>query len=146
MKVSRDNSAGGLVIYQNGKIIFRQAMRSGPAGHASAKFEGARPVPDITEKVATIFLSPQLASARLLQRIEPLYPESALELRIQGEVELEALVGKDGSVEQLKLISGDPQLASAAADAVRRWRFRPYQSDGRDVEFSTRLTVNFRLH
>ena len=145
VKVSHDNSAGGLVIYQNGKIIFRQAMRAGPAGHASAKFEGVRPA-DVTEKVATIFLAPQMASARLLQRIEPLYPESALERRIQGEVELEALVGKDGSVEQLKLISGDPQLASAAADAVRRWRFRPYQSDGRDVEFSTRLTVNFRLH
>jgi protein TonB len=73
------------------------------------------------------------------------YPEPALEQRIQGEVELEALVGKDGFVEQLKLVSGDAQLAAAAADAVRRWRFRPYQSDGQAVEFSTHVSVDFRL-
>ena len=60
-------------------------------------------------------------------------------------MELEALVGKDGSVQQLKLVSGDPQLAAAAADAIRQWRFRPYQSDGQVVEFSTDVSVDFRL-
>lgn len=143
---SREETVGGLVVYQNGKVIFRQDPRSGPPGRASAKFGAARPGIDTTEKVAAVFLAPQMASGRLLQRIEPVYPESALQLHIQGEVELEALVGKDGSVEQLKLVSGDSQLAAAAADAVRQWRFRPYQSDGKDVEFSTRLTVEFRLH
>ena len=143
---SRAETVGGLVVYQDGKVIFRQNPRSGPPGRASAKFGTARPDSDTTERVAAIFLAPQMASGRLLQRIEPVYPESALQLHIQGEVELEALVGKDGSVEQLKLVSGDSQLAAAAADAVRQWRFRPYQSDGKDVEFSTRLTVEFRLH
>jgi TonB family protein len=142
----REETVGGLVVYQNGKAIFRQNPRSGSPGRASAKFGTARPDIDTTEKVAAVFLAPQMASGRLLQRIEPVYPESALQLHIQGEVELEALVGKDGSVEQLKLVSGDSQLAAAAADAVRQWRFRPYQSDGKDVEFSTRLTVEFRLH
>jgi protein TonB len=141
-----DDTAGDLVVYQNGKIIFRQAAPSGSPGSASANFRGTQPAPDTAEKVAAVFLSPQMASARLLQRIEPVYPESALRMHIQGEVELEALVGKDGSVEQLKLVSGDSQLAAASADAVRQWRFRPYQSDGKDVEFSTRLTVDFRLH
>ena len=145
-KSNRDETVGGLVVYQNGKVIFRQTARSGPPGRASANFRAAQPDPETTEKVAAVFLSPQMASARLLQRIEPVYPESALQLHIQGEVELEALVGKDGSVQQLKLVSGDSQLAAAAADAVRQWRFQPYQSDGQDVEFSTRLTVEFRLH
>jgi len=52
---------------------------------------------------------------------------------------------KDGTVQVLRLISGDTQLAQAAADAVRQWRFRPYRSDGRSEPFSTRLTVSFRL-
>ena len=86
-----------------------------------------------------------MASSRLIQRIEPVYPDAALQLHIQGEVELEALVGKDGSIEQLKLVSGDSLLARAAADAVRQWKFRPYQSDGQSVEFSTRMSVDFRL-
>ena len=138
----RDDSSGGLVIYQNGKVIFRQSPRSWPAGQPSAQLKtDAQPA----EKVATVFLSPLMASARLIQRIEPVYPEAALQTHVQGEVELEALVGKDGSVQQLKLLSGDPELAAAAADAIRHWRFRPYQSDGQFVEFSTRLSVDFRL-
>jgi protein TonB len=87
-----------------------------------------------------------MAGARLIQRVEPVYPDRALQLRIQGQVELEALVGKDGSIEQLKLVSGDELLAAAAADAVRQWHFKPYESDGQAVEFSTRLNVDFRLH
>jgi TonB family protein len=145
-KSNQEETSGGLVVYQNGKVIFRQSPPSGSRGHASANFRAVEPGPDMTERVAAVFLSPQMASTRLLQRIEPLYPESALQLQIQGEVELEALVGKDGSVEQLKLISGDSTLAAAAADAIRQWRFRPYQSAGQAVEFSTRLTVEFRLH
>jgi TonB family protein len=134
---------GGLVIYQNGKAIFRQTPPVGPSGSASASFRAAEPDP--TEKVAAVFLSPQMASSRLIQRIEPVYPDAALQMHIQGEVELEALVGKDGSIEQLKLVSGDSLLAQAAADAVRQWKFRPYQSDGQFVEFSTRMSVDFRL-
>ncbi len=141
---SRTQAApGGLVIYQNGKAIFRQIPATGPSGSASASFRAGQPDP--TEKVAAVFLSPQMASSRLIQRIEPVYPDAALQLHIQGEVELEALVGKDGSIEQLKLVSGDSLLARAAADAVRQWKFRPYQSDGQSVEFSTRMSVDFRL-
>jgi TonB family protein len=142
-KPSRSEAAGGLVVYQDGKVIFRQDSRPGPVGKASVNFQTASPQP--AEKVATIFLSPEMASARLLQRIEPIYPESALELHIQGEVELDAIVGKDGSVQQLTLVSGDSLLAAAAADAVRQWRFRPYVSEGHAVDFTTRVTVVFRL-
>jgi TonB family protein len=144
-KSNPDEASGGLVVYQNGKVIFRQTPRAWPGGRASAELKAPQPDPEATEKVAAVFLSPQMASGRLIQRIEPVYPEPALEQRIQGEVELEALVGKDGFVEQLKLVSGDAQLAAAAADAVRRWRFRPYQSDGQAVEFSTHVSVDFRL-
>jgi protein TonB len=60
-------------------------------------------------------------------------------------VVLEALVGKDGTVEKLSTMSGDPQLAAAATDAVRQWRFKPFISNGLAEEFQTRITVSFRL-
>lgn len=143
-KAKQDDASGGLVVYQNGKVIFRQTARPWSASQSSAGVR-TQPGSDLAERTATVFLSPQIASARLIYRIEPVYPESALQTHIQGQVELEALVGKDGSVQQLKLVSGDPQLAAAAADAIRQWRFRPYQSDGQVVEFSTNVSVDFRL-
>ena len=95
------DAKGGLTIYQNGKIIFEQSAvdwKSPPAGsHHSG-----------------IFLSSESANARLLDRVEPVYPERAREQNVQGQVVLNAFVGKDGSVQELKLISGDSELALAA--------------------------------
>ncbi len=143
-KVKQNETADGLVVYQNGKVIFRQKASPWTSSRGSTQSD---PVTvQETLSPATIFLSPQLADARLVVRVEPLYPDQARQMRIQGEVMFDALIGKDGSVRQLRLVSGDLQLASAAADAVRQWRFRPYQTDGRIQEFSTLLSVNFRLH
>ena len=80
-----------------------------------------------------------------MQRVEPEYPEAAREQHIQGPVILEALVGKDGAVENLSTVSGDPQLATAATDAVRQWRFKPFLRNGSPEEFQTQITVSFRL-
>jgi TonB family protein len=124
-------SNGGLVVYEDGKIIFRQIS---PATDSALKAQ------------APVAVSSQVASAHLMRRVEPVYPEPARQRFIQGEVTLEAVIGQDGSVQVLKLLSGDPELASSAADAVRQWRFRPYQQQGKAVPFSTRLSVNFRLH
>jgi TonB family protein len=124
-------SSGGLVVYEDGKVIFRQIS---PAADSALKAK------------APVAVSSQVAGAHLIRRVEPVYPEPARERFIQGEVTLEAVIGQDGSVEVLKLLSGDPQLASSAADAVRQWRFRPYEQRGKAVPFSTRLSVNFRLH
>jgi TonB family protein len=124
-------SNGGLVVYEDGKIIFRQIS---PATKSPLKGQ------------APVAVSSQVAGAHLLRRVEPVYPEPARQRFIQGEVTLEAVIGQDGTVQLLKLLSGDPELASSAADAVRQWRFRPYEQQGKAVPFSTRLSVNFRLH
>jgi TonB family protein len=124
-------SSGGLVVYEDGKIIFRQIS---PATDSALKAQ------------APVAVSSQVAGAHLVRRVEPVYPEPARQRLIQGEVTLEAVIGQDGSVQLLKLLSGDPELASSAADAVRQWRFRPYEQQGKAVPFSTRLSVNFRLH
>ena len=143
-KGSQAEAADGLVVYQNGKVIFRQKASAWQSPQGASQSNPA--TVEETLSPATIFLSPQLADARLVVRVEPVYPDQARQMHIQGEVMFDALIGKDGSVRQLRLVSGDLQLATAAADAVRQWRFRPYQTDGRIQEFSTLLSVNFRLH
>jgi len=55
------------------------------------------------------------------------------------------LVGADGSVQELKVISGDPLLVQAATEAVRQWRFQPHRSKGESTGFETRITINFLL-
>jgi TonB family protein len=87
----------------------------------------------------------KVADEYLIERVEPEYPESAREQHIQGPVVLVALVGKDGAVEKLSTIKGDSQLASAATDAVRQWRFKPFFRNGSPEEFQTQITVSFRL-
>jgi protein TonB len=82
---------------------------------------------------------------RLLQSAKPQYPEAAKQQHIQGPVVLEAKVGKDGTVQQLTVISGNSMLATAASDAVRQWRFKPRVQNSRAVQFQTRIKVDFVL-
>jgi TonB family protein len=123
---------GGLVVYENGKVIYRTPSQnsSHPAKHTPG---GPVNVPS------------RVADEYLMLRVEPDYPEPARVQHIEGPVVLEALVGKDGTVEKLSTVSGDPQLATAATDAVRQWRFKPFLRNGSPEEFQTRITVDFRL-
>jgi periplasmic protein TonB len=123
---------GGLVVYEKGKVIFQTPPQS---SSRSAKDATSQPV-SVPSKIADQYL---------VQRVEPEYPEPAREQHIQGPVVLEALVGKDGAVEKLSTISGDSQLAAAATDAVRQWRFKPFLRNGSPEEFQTQITVSFRL-
>ena len=81
----------------------------------------------------------------LVHQVKPLYPMIAMQARIQGTVVLQAVIGKDGTVQDLHLISGHPMLAPAAIEAVRQWRYRPYLLNGDPVEVDTQINVNFTL-
>ncbi len=142
---------GGLVVYEHGKVVFRMPPEESeaPATVAAGVVEpGAIQKAATREddgKVPTAPVMPPLGNGYLLERVEPQYPEAAKQQHIQGPVMLHALVGADGSVKELSVISGDPQLVKAATDAVRQWRFKPHQLEGKAVEFETRITVNFAL-
>jgi TonB family protein len=123
---------GSLVVYENGKVIYRT-----PSQDSSHSARGTSSGP--------VNVPPRVADEYLMLRVEPDYPESAREQHIEGPVVLEALVGKDGTVEKLSTVSGDSQLATAATDAVRQWRFKPFLRNGSPEEFQTRITVDFRL-
>ncbi|MGH9503430.1 MAG: energy transducer TonB [Terriglobales bacterium] len=81
----------------------------------------------------------------LIRKIQPSYPPLARQARIQGSVLLQAEISKDGSIQNLRLISGHPMLAPAAIEAVKQWKYKPYILNGEPVEVETQITVNFTL-
>jgi len=83
--------------------------------------------------------------ARITSKANPKYPREAKENRIQGTVKVEALIGKDGSVIDLELLSGDPALVKAATDAIWQWRYKPITLQGQAVQVVTEIDVNFTL-
>lgn len=82
---------------------------------------------------------------RLVHRVFPVYPPLARQARIQGTVVLRIVVNQLGEVRDLQLVSGHPMLAPAAVDAVKKWRYVPYESDGKAVEMQTEVRVIFSL-
>ena len=104
--------------------------------------------PVAVPKVATpqrVRVSQGVSQGLLIHRVQPMYPPLARQARIQGTVVLQAEISKDGTIENLRLISGHPMLAPSAIEAVRQWRYKPYFLNGEPVEVETQITVNFTL-
>lgn len=87
----------------------------------------------------------RMSEGDLVHKIVPMYPPLARSARIQGTVVLQAMISKQGTIENLRLLSGHPLLAPAAIEAVRQWRYRPYILNSEPVEVETQITVNFSL-
>jgi protein TonB len=83
--------------------------------------------------------------ALLQHRVEPVFPALARQTRRSGKVELHALIGADGSVQALSVVSGDPLFVNSALDAVRQWHYRPTYLNGNPVEVDTYITVIYTL-
>jgi TonB family protein len=98
-----------------------------------------------TRALQPVELTEALAEKLLLKSPPPSYPEQALRARIEGAVVLEAWIGVDGEIRQLKLIRGSLLLGQAACAAVRSWRYKPYLLNGQAVEAETMVTIDFRL-
>ena len=104
--------------------------------------------------VNTVALPPPVASqlrpsrmmeGNLIYRLQPMYPLLARQARIQGTVLLRAVISREGTIENLQVVSGPPMLVQSAIDAVRQWRYRPYFLNDQAVEVETEITVNFVL-
>src|SRR5580698_3053500 len=81
----------------------------------------------------------------IVSRVQPRYPKDAKKQRIQGPVVMQAIIGTNGDVIDLRLVSGHPLLAPAAMDAVKQWKYRPYMLNGTPIEVETTITFNFTL-
>lgn len=90
-------------------------------------------------------VSSGVAQGLLIHQVKPAYPPIAMQARIQGTVVLQAMIAKDGTVKDLRVISGHPLLVPAALDAVQLWRYKPYLLNDQPVEVDTQINVNFTL-
>ena len=84
-------------------------------------------------------------SANLINKVTPVYPPLAKQARIQGTVSFAVIIGKDGAIQDMTLISGHPLLVPAATDAVKQWVYKPTLLNGQPTEVETQIDVNFTL-
>ncbi len=98
----------------------------------------------VADATGRVHLSP--GAAQIISRpVEPNYPLLAKQMKVQGAVVLEALIGRDGNIQDLHILSGPTILSAAAREAVKQWRFKPYLQSGEAVETEARITVNFTI-
>ena len=101
------------------------------------------PSPANKWSVEPILLPENVSRDLLVRQVVPKYPELAVAAGVEGSVLLHAFVGKDGNIQDLKLISGPLVLGRAAFESVKQWRYRPYRMNGQLVDMQTFITVNF---
>lgn len=97
------------------------------------------------QAMQTVKVSQGISQGLLVKKVPPVYPQQAMQMRIQGAVQIAATISKTGNVSNLKLVNGDPILGRAAMDAVKQWKYKPYYLDSEPVEIQTQVTVNFKL-
>jgi protein TonB len=136
--------AGGLVGGVPGGVVggipggaLSEVLRS--TGNAPVLAKTPAPTPK------RIRVPARVAEANLIHDVTPQYPPEAGRKRIEGTVVLMAVIGKDGTVRDVRVENGLPLLAQAAIDAVKQWRYRPYLLNGEPVEVDSHITINFTL-
>lgn len=103
------------------------------------------PVPTGSDS-GPVYISAGIAIGMLIKQVAPIYPLDAKAAHITGTVVIQAQIGKDGSIEDAKIVSSpNSSLAAAALDAVRQWRYRPYMLNGQPVAVATQINVIFTL-
>lgn len=115
----------------------------GVAGGVLGGILAAPPPPKPTPTRITV--GGQVQAAMAISKPDPTYPAIAKAAHVQGTVILRAIIGRDGTIQQLQLVSGHPLLVNSAMDAVRQWRYRPTMLNGQAVEVDTTITVVFSL-
>ncbi len=108
-------------------------------------YSASQAFPQTEKSPEPLQVPPETVQPLLVKRVAPVYPPLARQARIQGTVILNVVINKSGEVEDVKLIRGHPLLAPAAIQAVKQWRYRPYEKDGEPVEIETTVQVNFKL-
>jgi periplasmic protein TonB len=117
------------------------AAAGNSAALPSLMVSGKSPAPVLQN----LHVSQGVSRGLLVKEVPPAYPATALHMRVEGAVELMATITKSGDISAVKVLSGDPQLSHAAAEAVRKWKYKPYLLNGEPVEIQTQVTVKFKL-
>ena len=122
-------------------VTVRHESRSSPTGtHFDETAEAQSSLPGTSAPV-----SRGVSGGQLLHRVEPVYSAQARLLRLEGAVILTAMVMEDGTVDDVKVVEGPPELAPSAVDAVKHWRYEPFELDGKPVKHEIGIKVDFKL-
>lgn len=121
-----------------------QVSSLGPANSALPNLTTSSPaLPTLAP--TSVRVSQGVSQGLILKKVAPKYPPMAVQMHKEGAVELLATISKQGSITNVKVLSGDEVLAKAAVDAVRQWKYRPYLLNGEPVEIQTQVTINFKV-
>lgn len=107
--------------------------------------DSAETAASITSSAADRAEVSSLTTDVVTHSVVPAYPTLARQMKVQGSVILEAMIGRDGQIQDLHVLSGPPILAGAAEEAVKQWHFRPHFQGTEAVESQTKITVNFTI-
>lgn len=138
----------GIAIARGTKPVPKEAPPvEPPAVELASSATPGVPVTVVTTPSLPPFVGPvsQATEAKLIRRVEPVYPPQARIQRLEGSVVLDATIGRDGTVRSTKIVSGPVALAESAVTAVRSWRYHPATLNGNPTEVLTRITVVFKL-
>jgi len=113
--------------------------------HPNADKTGSTIVISLDNDVKRIRVGGNVIQANLIRKVQPLYPPEAKRDGVQGRVRFTVIINKDGKIEHVTLVSGDPVLAQAAKEAVEQWVYKPVLLNGNPVEVVTTIDVNFTL-
>jgi TonB family protein len=127
------------------RVLIPESLRIPQPEAATVRTVSVKRSPSLLSQLEPVSLPEDLSQGLLLQKVPPSYPEQALKAGLQGAVVLQAWIGRDGNIRDLKLIDGSFLLGQAAVKAVKQWRYKPYLRNGVAVEAETYVTVDFRL-
>ncbi|MDQ6664437.1 MAG: energy transducer TonB [Acidobacteriota bacterium] len=116
-----------------------------PPGVVNAPVKPPAAEPGKPKQVQAIRVASGIQGAKLIHQVKPVYPPLAKAARISGTVRIRAVIGKDGTIRDLQLISGPPLLVEAALNAVKQWVYKPTLLNGDPVEVLTQIDVNYIL-
>jgi protein TonB len=126
------------------RVDLQPGTQMQPAPEAASSAENATAA-SVTRKAAERVQMSADTAAAVSSPVRPNYPLLARQMKVQGSVILQALIGRDGIIQNLRLVSGPRILAAAAEDAVRQWRFKPHYEGSEAVETQANITVNFTI-
>ena len=128
-------------------VAFRFQLKDSPAVDILSKAESSTPAVEPTSIPGPrkFRLSSGVAESNLIRRVEPQYPLEAKWARIQGDVIIQCVIGKKGDITQARVFSGHPLLAPSALNAVKGWKYKPFEFNGEPVEVETVITIKFHM-
>jgi len=124
--------------------VIPQSLRT-PLQAVSVRDTDSKPSLSLLSALEPVSITEEASEKLLVEKIQPVYPDLAVRTGQQGTVVLQALIGKNGLIQDLKLMGGSLLLGEAAFRAVRQWRYKPYFQNGRAVDAQTLITVDFKL-